>query len=399
MPNPKAEPATSWCTDEFLKAIPKSDLHVHLDGSLRLDTLVELARDAPGVTLPSEDLGVLRRDVFKRDFASLEEYLAPFAYTTGCLQTAANLERVAYEFAIDNFAEGVRYFEVRFAPQLHCSVEPSQGFGIVEVLQAVNAGLARARDEANAKLHAGLSSGQRSGEPEYEYGIIACAMRMFFPGMSRYYDALFALHPHASSTEVTSMASVNLVRASKDARDAHGVPVVAIDVAGAERDYEATVHADAFQLAHSFAFGKTVHAGEGFGPESIWQAVRDLHAERIGHGFHLFSTSAMTSNKHIAEDGTGQAFVDRLVKYVSDRRITLEVRHPRHAAHVPPRATLLHQSHLAKRRTPAAPLAGLLDLQPEHNAGTHSLSARTPEDDRRSDLGEPGHRQPPGQQH
>lgn len=321
--------APGWCTSAFLQEIPKADIHVHLDGSLRLETLVELARAEPSITLPTEDLAELRTKIFKKNFASLEEYLAPFGYTVGVLQNAKNLERVAYEFAVDNYRENVRYFEVRYAPQLHCSVEqkpaPSQEFGIVQVLQAVDNGLRRASEEFNAALRDANTRGERVGEPQYRYGIIACAMRMFFPGMSRYYDALFALHPHADGNEITSMASVNLVRAAKEARDVHGVPVVAIDVAGAEKDHEATVHAEAFELAHGFAFGKTVHAGEGFGPESIWQAVRDLHAERIGHGFHIFSVSQMTAEKYIKEDGTGQYFVDRLVKYVSDRRITMEV--------------------------------------------------------------------------
>ena len=102
------------------------------------------------------------------------------------------------------------------------------------------------------------------------------------------------------------------------------IPLVAIDVAGAERDHEATVHAEAFKLAHKHAFGKTVHAGEGYGPESIAQAVRDLHAERIGHGFHIFSQE-LVGPKYRDGSGSAQAFVDRLVKYVSDRRITLEV--------------------------------------------------------------------------
>jgi adenosine deaminase len=77
--------------------------------------------------------------------------------------------------------------------------------------------------------------------------------------------------------------------------DRHHLPVVAIDIAGAERDYQATEHKEAFELAHHHSFGKTVHAGEGFGPESIWQAVRDLHAERIGHGFHLFAADKVCS--------------------------------------------------------------------------------------------------------
>ena len=100
-----------WCTRAFLHEIPKADIHVHLDGSLRLETLVELARKEPSITLPTEDLGELRTNIFKKNFASLEEYLAPFGFTVAVLQNSENLERVAYEFAVDNFEENVRYFE------------------------------------------------------------------------------------------------------------------------------------------------------------------------------------------------------------------------------------------------------------------------------------------------
>ena len=98
---------TSWCTDAFLQEIPKTDLHVHLDGSLRLETLIELAADS-GVQLPSTDAAELRRTVFKKSYQSLEDYLTCFMYTVGVLQSAANLERAAYEFAVDNYREGVR---------------------------------------------------------------------------------------------------------------------------------------------------------------------------------------------------------------------------------------------------------------------------------------------------
>jgi len=317
--SPKNSVAIQNATDEFLREIPKTDIHVHLDGSLRLSTLIELAKEQ-GVKLPSYEESELRRTVFKDQYASLEEYLAGFAYTTMVMQNASACERVAYEFAQDNYNEGVRYFEVRFAPQLHCSVDPSDEFGINEVLRAVNVGLKRARDEANHQLHTEQEQGERLGEPPYEYGIIVSAMRMFFKGMSRYYDALYALHPDETDVNITSMASVVLVQAGARARD-HGIPVVGVDIAGAERGFEASVHKDAFDLAHKMFMHKTVHAGEGFGPESIGQAVRNLHAERIGHGYHLFHTDQVEAKyKDDAE-----AYVNSLVQWVSDLRITLEV--------------------------------------------------------------------------
>ena len=317
---------TSWCTEAFIAEIPKSDLHVHLDGSLRIETVVELARDCPDLNLPTEDIAELRKIIFKPNYASLEEYLRPFAYTCGVMQTAVNLERVSYEFAVDNYLENVRYFEVRYAPQLHARLSSDNNpLSIVDVLVNVNKGLKRAREEFNAALRTDQEQGHRLTEPHYDYGIIACAMRMFFPGMSKYYDALFQLHPYADARSLTAMASVNLVQAARVARDELHVPVVAIDIAGAEKDHEASVHFEAFKLAHSHSFAKTVHAGEGYGPESIWQAIRDLHAERIGHGFHIHSDWNVLDPKNIdSETGKGGRFCDRLNKYISDRRITMQ---------------------------------------------------------------------------
>lgn len=305
-------------TDAFLAAIPKTDLHVHLDGSLRVSTLIELSKEL-GVELPSYDEAELRRTVFKKNFANLEEYLTCFAYTCQVMQTSAAMERVAYEFAYDNYSEGVRYFEVRFAPQLHCSLEADDNFGLDEVLAAVDRGCRRATTEFNKKLEKAEDS---TDEPFYGFGIIVCAMRMFFPQMSRYYDALFKVHPDETPEKLTSMASVALVKAAVKARDAGMDTIVALDIAGAEENNEAEIHKEAYDLAHIHLLGKTVHAGEGFGPESIHQAVRDLHAERIGHGFHIFSHELVTSTKCPAQQ---KEFVENLVKYVSDRRITMEV--------------------------------------------------------------------------
>lgn len=103
--------------EAFLRALPKTDLHCHLDGSIRLSTLLELAKEQ-GVNLPAKSVLELQQKVFKSCYGNLEEYLAGFKYTVAVLRNSAALERVAYEFAQDQYACGVRYFEVRFAPQL-----------------------------------------------------------------------------------------------------------------------------------------------------------------------------------------------------------------------------------------------------------------------------------------
>ena len=105
-------------TDALIRGLPKTDLHVHLDGSLRIPTLIELSQ-AQGLPLPSSTEEGMRELVFKDTYASLPEYLDGFAYTCAALQTAEALERTAYELAWDNINEGVRYIEVRFAPHLH----------------------------------------------------------------------------------------------------------------------------------------------------------------------------------------------------------------------------------------------------------------------------------------
>jgi adenosine deaminase len=188
---------------------------------------------------------------------------------------------------VDNYTEGVRYFEVRFAPQLHASIVPEDNFSIEQVIRAVDKGLYRAMEEFNLELLERKMCSEIQEAP-YEYGIIVSAMRLFTPDMGRYYKSLCAIHSHLTHERIASLASEMLVRVAQDCR-LHGVPrIVALDIAGAENGFENSTHSVAFDLAHGYFLKKTVHAGEGFGPESIFQAVRDLHADRIGHGFHLF---------------------------------------------------------------------------------------------------------------
>jgi adenosine deaminase len=298
-------------TPEFIARLPKTDLHVHLDGSLRLPTLIELAREH-AVEMPSYTEGGLRETVFKDRYASLAEYLTGFQYTVAALQTADALERAAYELAEDNQREGVRYLEVRFAPQLHVHA----GLDAVAAIAAVDRGLRRARDAFNRG--AAVAAEQ---EPPFEYGIICCAMRMFTAGFSRYYSTLYAAHPYARPKELFAMASVELARAAVAARDHHGLQVVGFDLAGEEAGYPAGDHKQAYDYAHRHFLKKTVHAGEAYGPESIFQAITDLHADRIGHGTYLLEPDAIrdpdiTDREH---------YVERLGNYIADRRITLEV--------------------------------------------------------------------------
>ena len=179
--------------------------------------------------------------------------------------------------------------------------------------------------ETNEKLNK-LAEGEHPYHPDapnHHYGIIACAMRFFLPEFGPYYEAFWGVHAGEDPHRVFGLASVALVTAvnklrtrgrccdscadagegsdsTNDGRDdandnsphrragSYILPVVAIDIAGAESGYPASDHREAFDLAHQSFLNKTVHAGEAYGPESIFEAITDLHAERIGHGCNLF---------------------------------------------------------------------------------------------------------------
>lgn len=295
--------------EALLHALPKTDLHCHLDGSLRLETLIELAHER-NVSLPSETPEGLLELVFKESYRDLPDYLHGFAYTCAVLTDLEALERVAYELAQDCLAEGVRYLEVRFAPQLH--VRPGQS--IADVLAAVDRGFARARRE-----HEALPPVRDGLEPPFRYGIICCAMRMFTAGFGAYYRDLLGVLSNWPVKDVYGVASLSLARAVVDARDRLGLPVVGFDLAGAEAGHPASDHMEAYDFCHRHFLKKTVHAGEAYGPESIFQGITKLHADRIGHGTHLFSVDQVqvTDDPH--------RYVRQLSQYIADRRILLEV--------------------------------------------------------------------------
>ena len=292
----------------FLEALPKTDLHLHLDGSLRLTTLIELAKER-NVKLPSETPEGLLELVFKEQYRDLPDYLHGFAYTCAVMIDEESLERVAFELAEDCLAEGVRYIEVRFAPQLH--VRP--GLDIGRVLSAVDRGLDRARRE-----HEASDAVRLHGEPAFRYGIIACAMRMFTGGFAPYFKNLLSVLDQWPAKEVYGVASLSLARSVVEARDRLGVPVVGFDLAGAEAGNPAGDHIEAYEFAQRHFLRKTVHAGEAYGPESIFQAITHLNAERIGHGTHLYSAEQVQN-----EDP--ERYVKQLAQYIAETRITLEV--------------------------------------------------------------------------
>ncbi len=296
---------------DLVRRLPKTDLHVHLDGSLRLASVIDLARERK-LALPSETPEGLQALVFRPRYASLAEYLEGFRYTVAVLQDQEALERAAFELCEDCQADGVRYVEVRFAPQLH--VGP--GFEVPAVVRAVDRGLRRASAAFNARPE--VAGGH---EPPFAAGILLCAMRHFRPEFSAGFRRFFETLPEASEREIHAAASLEVARAAARLRNEEGLLVVGIDLAGQEKGYPAEDHAKAYQIAHEAFLGKTVHAGEDYGPESIFQAIGDLHADRIGHGTWLFDETKITSPR--IRDR--KRYVENLAEFIADKRITIEV--------------------------------------------------------------------------
>jgi adenosine deaminase len=227
-------------TEELLHALPKTDLHCHLDGSMRLKTILELAEQQK-IKLPADDIDGLAQAIHMGQMCkSLEEYLVAFDVTLSVLQTAEALYRAAHELAVDAAAENVRYLEVRYSPALHLQ----KGLKMTTVIDSVLEGLRAAKRETGIKC-----------------GVIVCGIRHINPQ--------------------TSMRLAELSVAYKNRG------VIGFDLAGAEASFPAKDHKEAFQLILKNNVNCTAHAGEAFGPESIGQAIHYLGAHRIGHGTRL----------------------------------------------------------------------------------------------------------------
>jgi adenosine deaminase len=301
-------------SSEFLRAIPKADLHLHLDGSLRPSGLIDMAKRSK-VELPSYSEEGLFKLVFKDSYQNLGEYLHGFQYTCAVLRDMENLEQAAYELAQDNIAEGVNYIEVRFAPQL--MMDLARGITFDRVMYTTNNGLKRAQHEYNN------SAAVRSGDkPPFAYGIINCAMRMFGnKGFSPYYTELFKMLGDHEPKQVIRTAAMEMVRASVRLRDEEGLPIVGLDIAGQEMGYPAHNFKEVYEYAHQNFLLKTVHAGEAYGAESIFEALTLCYADRLGHGYSLFSPE-MIQDPAITDKAD---YARKLASFIADRRIAIEV--------------------------------------------------------------------------
>lgn len=257
-------------TRDMIKRIPKVELHDHLDGGLRVSTIIGLAKKE-GIELPSYDEKELR-DWFIRGCRqkSLPLYLETFQYTTAVMQTKENLERIATEAIEDLHEENVVYAEIRFAPALHTA----KGLSLEEVVTSVLSGLDKGREKTGV-----------------QYGLILCAMRNENPSLS--------------------LRIAELAVAFSDRG------VVAFDIAGDEDGNPPKDHIGAFEYIRKQNFNITIHAGEAFGLESIWQAIQICGAHRIGHGVRLIEDMQI-------QDGTITK-LGSLSQFVLDRRIPMEM--------------------------------------------------------------------------
>jgi adenosine deaminase len=246
-------------TLDFIEKLPKTDLHCHLDGSLRINTILDLAAKQK-VKLPHDEPDRLFKHIYAGERClSLDDYLKAFDVTLSVLQTEESLYRAAYELTEDCARENVRYLEVRYSPMLHTQ----RGLKLAPIVESVLQGL-------------------RAGERDFgvRSGVILCGIRSIDPAMS--------------------LRMAELCVAFKNRG------VVAFDLAGAEYNYPAKDHKQAFQLILDNNVNCTAHAGEAYGPESIAQAIHYCGAHRIGHGTRL------------RENGD-------LLNYCNDHRIPLEI--------------------------------------------------------------------------
>ena len=259
-------------SERIIRSLPKVLLHDHLDGGLRPETILELARDQGYRKLPVQDPDELR-EWFHRGAkrGSLTMYLQGFAHTTAVMQTEEALERVAYEMMEDMARDGVVYVETRFAPVFHTE----QGLHWDEVVNAVLKGLERGRKDFDVG-----------------FGLIICAMR----NMTR-------------SQEMAELAV-----------DFRERGVVGFDLAGEEGGFPPKKHVDAFHYIQRENFNITVHAGEAFGKESIWQAIQWCGAHRIGHATRLIDD--ITLDRHEPKRIASMGY---LAQYVLDKRLPLEI--------------------------------------------------------------------------
>jgi adenosine deaminase len=252
-------------------AMPTVLLHDHLDGGLRVGTILELAANSGYDQLPSSEPEGLSAWFDQSHAGSLETYLSAFEHTIALMQTTQAIERVAYEAAIDLAADGVVYVESRFCPDLHTTL----GLTPLEVVQAVSTGFSKGASETG--IH---------------WRLIIDALR------------------HRDH-------SMEMVQVAKEATE---LGVVAFDLAGPEYGFPPNLYLASCRYARESGLRLTIHAGESgreHGVSHIAQAMDISGAERLGHGFEIINDCQIQDGQVV---GLG-----RVAQRVLDRQIALEL--------------------------------------------------------------------------
>ncbi len=255
-------------TEEMIRRFPKVELHDHLDGGVRPQTIVELAKKYH-VEIPAKKPDDLAKWFHRgADRKNLSLYLEGFRTTLSVMQTEEALERIARETLEDLAEDNVVYVEIRFAPVLHLQGK----LNLEKVVQSVLRGL-----EAG-KAKTGV-----------QYGLVLCAMR----------------------DQTVSLETAELAVAFREKG------VVGFDLAGDEYGHPPKKHLDAFEFIRRMNFNITIHAGESFGMESIWQAIQYCGAHRIGHATRLLEDMSI--------QGTRIEKMGSLAHFIRDKRIPMEM--------------------------------------------------------------------------
>lgn len=262
-----------------LAGLPKISLHDHLDGGLRVETMIELAANC-GHTLPSTDSEELVAWFqAKANSGSLPEYLECFDHTTAVMQTAPALTRIAREAVADLAADGVIYAELRWAPEQHLNA----GLSLQQAVDAVQTGIQEGMAAAKGKILATQ---------------LLTAMR------------------HADRAQEIAELTVQNLGQGSDAEGNEGYGVVGFDIAGAEYGFPPSRFASAFDYLAKNLVPVTVHAGEADGVASIRDALHTGRALRLGHGVRI------AEDLQIHDDQVGFGTV---AQWVLDRGIPLEL--------------------------------------------------------------------------
>ena len=220
--------------------LPKIELHCHLDGSVRAETIIDIAKK-DGITIPSFNIDIIKNQITAPlECTSLDDYLKSFALPNLVMQSKENIKRITFELYEDAAKENVKYMEVRFAPLLHTA----KGLTIDEIIESVIEGIKYAENIYDIKGN-----------------VILSCMR--------------------------TMSSAKALEVIEKGKKFLGKGVVAVDLAGPEKAGFAAEYVDAIKVARDYGYRVTIHAGETGIGKNVLDAVELLGAERIGHGVYI----------------------------------------------------------------------------------------------------------------